>query len=539
MQLTLSQKLYLSAAGALVMLVALALVNLLGSRQANEDMKEVIQHEVKSLLKVQAIDRDLLEIRFRIAGVVLDQLPSVGSQNHLKEARATIEKNWREFESANTADSSNESELVAQVGAGMKILPAMFDKINALYSANDNKALTAFLEDEWPIIITKVQKPLSQLVKIHDEKLAERQESSLKAGQRRVTMSIIISVIAATVMLVFTALVIRSIRRPIDDIRQVLTAVSGNDFSIRAKKVADDEIGGMADAVNQTLDALRGSLTEVSQAAERISRGSAALSSESAEARAQTETLTDKVMQVSAAMEQLTVSISEISERAGAVASASTAARKVAHDGERLVASNVASTRGALTAVTSTSAVVSELSKSIDKISEVTAVIKEIADQTNLLALNAAIEAARAGEQGRGFAVVADEVRKLAERTTNSTTDIAQMIQAVQGKTGDAVSAMTNVSRDVETGAAQAEQLSSSFQSIVAATDQLMQLSEEIADGSREQSHVAQQVAQSMETISGAGERTNHAVSVVANTAKESAQTADHLKQVVNRFRLG
>jgi methyl-accepting chemotaxis protein len=243
-------------------------------------------------------------------------------------------------------------------------------------------------------------------------------------------------------------------------------------------------------------------------------------------------------MQISAAMEELTVSIAEVSQRAGAVAEASAEARTVAHDGERVVTDNVTSTRRALAAVVATGSAVGELSDSIGKISEVTKVIKEIADQTNLLALNAAIEAARAGEQGRGFAVVADEVRKLAERTTASTADIAKMIQNVQAKTGAAVSAMATVSRDVETGAQQAEQLNDAFQRIVSATDRLTRLSEEIADGSREQSKVAQQTAQSMEMISGVSERTNNAVTTVAETAQDTAATAERLKTTVGRFRL-
>ncbi len=539
MQLTLSQKLYVAAAGALMILAALALTNLQGSRQANAEMEELVQHEIKALMRVQSIDRDLLEIRFRIAGVVLEQLPSVGSQNHLQEARSRIDKSWRDFEANNSIEAAGEAEYIAQVSSGIKLLPAMFDSIDSLYKAGDTKGLNAFLEDEWPVIISKVQKPLSQLVKMHEEELALRQERSLKDGERRVTMSISIAVGSALLLLVFTGVLIRSIRQPISHLCQVLAAVSDNDFSIRAKKLVNDEVGVMADALNQTLDVLRSSLSQVSAAAEHISHDSRALSHESSDARAQTEMLTAKVIQISAAMEQLTVSISEISERAGAVASASADASNIAHGGEQLVARNLSSTHCALTAVTAATEIVNELSESIGEITEVTGVIKAIADQTNLLALNAAIEAARAGEQGRGFAVVADEVRKLAERTGKSTTDIAQMILAVQAKTGDAVAAMSNVSRDVEAGAKQAEQLSGAFQQILLASEQLMQLSQQIASGSREQSHVAHEVAQSMDAIAAAGERTNNAVAVVVKTAIESAQTAEQLKQEVSRFRLG
>jgi methyl-accepting chemotaxis protein len=538
MNLTLSKKLYLSAIGSLAVLVVLAIVNLVSNREANANLEEALEHTVVPLMDVQSIDRDLLEVRFRVAGVIIDQLPRAGARIHLKDARASVEQHWKEFRAQNVATDAKEEELVKQVDEGLRGLPKFLDKIDKLYDGDDRKGLESFLEEDWPQITSKVLKPLAQLVKIQEDQMRENQKTSMAEGHRRITVAFVVFAVAAVLMMVMTFLVIRSIRRPIDEIRSVLADVAANDFSVRAPVRGDDEIGTMAKAVNQTLDSVRQTLEEVRGAADGLSGGADALSGESAEARAQTETLTDQVMQISAAMEELTVSIAEVSQRASAVAEASAEARGVAHDGERVVTDNVTSTRRALAAVVATGSAVGELSESIGKISEVTKVIKEIADQTNLLALNAAIEAARAGEQGRGFAVVADEVRKLAERTTVSTADIAKMIQNVQAKTGAAVSAMTTVSRDVETGAQQAEQLNEAFQRIVAATDRLTQLSEEIADGSREQSKVAQQTAQSMEMISGVSERTSSAVTTVAATARETAATAERLKTTVGRFRL-
>ena len=538
MTLTLSKKLYLLAGGALAVLVVLSGVNLSSNREANRDMQDALEHTVLPLIDVQTIDRQLLEIRFRVAGVALSQLPPEGSRNQLKDARQAIEKHWKEFKADNVIHDPEEQKLVKELDAGLQILPKLFDRIDTLYQGNDRPGLEAFLADEWPAVTKKVLKPLSQMVDLQEKHMRARQVESASAGQRRVALSFVVFAVSAGFLLVMTFFVIRSIRRPIDEIRSVLSSVAANDFSVRAPVRSEDEIGSMAKAVNQTLDAVRQTLNEVRDAADHLSRGADGLSSESGAAREQTETLTDQVMQISAAMEELTVSISEVSQRADAVAEASSGARTVAHDGERVVAQNVASTRRALDAVVATGTAVGELSDSIGKISEVTKVIKEIADQTNLLALNAAIEAARAGEQGRGFAVVADEVRKLAERTTASTADIAKMIQNVQAKTGAAVQAMTTVSRDVESGAQQAEQLSEAFQRIVVATDQLTQLSEEIANGSREQTKVAQQTAQSMEMISGVSERTGSAVAAVASTAKDTASTAERLKATVGRFRL-
>ena len=189
-------------------------------------------------------------------------------------------------------------------------------------------------------------------------------------------------------------------------------------------------------------------------------------------------------------------------------------------------------------AATRSSGVVSELSGSVLRITEITAVIKEIADQTNLLALNAAIEAARAGESGRGFAVVADEVRKLAERTSKSTTDIGEMVAAIQRKTGDAVGAMQQVDADVKEGAANIDKLGVSLQEIVGAATEVTARADDISGAMREQKIVAEQTAQSMEAISRRVEHTSSAVSSVSATASQAAGIAQELEGSVRRFKV-
>jgi methyl-accepting chemotaxis protein len=538
MTFNLKVKLYASMTVALCMLLMMIGVNVYSNRASTAALGSVFENNVQPLMAIQEIEGSLREIRFRIAGVLLDQFPAQGSRNNLKELRAAIDKQWALFLVANRPETKDEEALVDKLKTNLILLPPIFDKIDAAYGKADKKSLEVVLDDDWPSITAKISKPLGQLIPLKNKSMSATYGASIKLGEHLSLTALIIFVSSAVILLVFTYFIVSSITRPLEEVRRVLACVAQGDLTARPQGSGQDEIGVMASSLNTALDAMNATLHGVQKASERLSRAAATLSQDASDAREQTSHQVDSVMNVSAAMEELTVSVAEIAHQARDIADASVETRDVARGSNDAAMASKESSLRALEAVSVTTVAMQELSASIDRIGDVAHVIKEIADQTNLLALNASIEAARAGESGRGFAVVADEVGKLAARTVISTSKIDEMIKSVQEKATIAADMMARVNTDVKNGADQTENLAAAFAKIVSTSNRLTDLAGDIAHGTNEQSQVAQQTSQSMEIIAQAVEQTGGSVARVAFTAGETATTAENMKALVSRFQI-
>lgn len=539
MHLNIGQKLYLFATIALLALIVLTAINLLGGRQASADMENVVERDVRSLLATQAIDRHLLEIRFRVAGVVLDQLPSVGSRNHLKEARDAIERSWHEFKAAHLTTSPEDAELTAKISDGLKVLPALFDRIDALYGANDNNALRDLLEDEWPIVISKVQKPLAQLVQINEEGLAQQQARGLEGGQRRAMFSVVVAVLAAAFLMVFAVLIIRSITRPLARLQNTLVLVErSGDLTLRVGAAKRDEVGRTATAFDSMMAKMTALIGDTSQSAEAIAAAAQSMSAAGAQVEKSSGAQSEAASAVATAIEQASVNISETA--ANARTADETAMRARDEIGRTLTAVREAADNVSTLAATigKASDDIAHLAESSRQIEGIVKTIKDIADQTNLLALNAAIEAARAGEQGRGFAVVADEVRKLAENTTTATREISSLIGGIQSEVDTAVACMQEAN---EKAGMTRDCVVASTGALDAASDNTGRVTEavrNIADAVREQDAAVQQVARCIEQIAQMTEENTAAASNAAATARQLDTLAGSLREAVGRFRV-
>jgi methyl-accepting chemotaxis protein len=315
-------------------------------------------------------------------------------------------------------------------------------------------------------------------------------------------------------------------------------AMAAGDMTTRVTLNSRDELVEIADSVNQLGASLNGLLIKVRDAAAQVTDASVTLAGSSHTVAQGSHQQSNAAMNMAAAVEEMTASFSTIAENAGRAEQSSVESGELSQESSRIVYGTVGEMQHIATSVHDSAQIIEELGRDAERISAIAGAIREIADQTNLLALNAAIEAARAGEQGRGFAVVADEVRKLAERTSQQTGEITNMISSIQGSSGKAVASMKAGVARVAEGVLLSQQAGDSISRVQEGSSQLLTMVNEISVALREQSVASQEIAKNVEHIAHMSESNSAAVDSVAKTAKTLKSMAEELQRDVASFKL-
>ncbi|HEU0283454.1 MAG TPA: methyl-accepting chemotaxis protein, partial [Gallionella sp.] len=361
----------------------------------------------------------------------------------------------------------------------------------------------------------------------------------LSASRTLLVTQLILAVLAIAIAVVVSIRVARSVNRPLKDVVDAAEyAVAHDDFTRGIPEEGTQETARVGQAINRLMEKFRNIIAQTTHSSEGIADASSVLATSSDQVNRSSSAQSDAASSVAAAVEEISVSVSETAGNARSAAEIVEKSRARTEEVLAIMAGTVKNVNGIATLIRESDASVAQLDERSKKIGGIIQVIKEVADQTNLLALNAAIEAARAGEQGRGFAVVADEVRKLAERTSKATEEIAALIGDIQSHIGGTVTGMQRANTQATESLELVGRTETALHRIGDDSREVASNVQSIADAIREQDAAIHQVAANIEKIAQMAEENSSATASSSDTAAQLDRLSSALKESVARFKV-
>tara|TARA_Y100000815_G_scaffold17494_1_gene15237 strand:+ start:470 stop:2383 length:1914 start_codon:yes stop_codon:yes gene_type:complete len=351
--------------------------------------------------------------------------------------------------------------------------------------------------------------------------------------------ALIIAGVAIALGLLIAALLARSIVRPIRVAAEAMhdIAAGEGDLTRRLEASGRNEVADLARAFNQFADKVRRLVSEVAGSTAQVAASAEEMSAITDGFNRDVSRQRDEIEQVATAMNEMTATVQDVARNAAQAAESAKSADLEAQQGQLVVQQTVSSIEGVSAEVARTASAIQRLETDSQSISKVLEVIRGVAEQTNLLALNAAIEAARAGEQGRGFAVVADEVRTLASRTQQSTIEIQQVIEQLQSGARDAADVMNQGREQVDNSVMQAQQAGTSLLRITNAVTSISDMNVQIASAAEQQSAVSDEISKNVVNINHIADRVTESAGQTAQASSQLAHLASDLQTLVGQFK--
>ncbi len=406
---------------------------------------------------------------------------------------------------------------------------------------NSYLAARAALYDNIANLAAKVDSTMTILEQFNTTATDKLNESLTEAGtiySQGVTKAIVIGVIVVVFATAIGYHIANSVREPLTRILKALESLANGDMTQRIDIRYNNEFSRVSGHINTLADSLHDILVKINDASENLTTTASNNESTSSFAQIKLNSQRAQTASVATAMTEMSNSVQEVAQSAQSSLEMVQRVESASDQGRNVMNSNISTINQLESRLNESVSAVSELQKMSGQIGSILDVIRNIAEQTNLLALNAAIEAARAGEQGRGFAVVADEVRVLASKTTQSTTEIESMISNLQSSSQSANQVIQSCMNDMDMSVEQASKANCSMEEIQALILEISQMSTHISHAAAEQSATSADIARNIEEINSIADESYHAMSSIAQTSESLTQLAHQQNELVHRFKL-
>ena len=427
------------------------------------------------------------------------------------------------------------TELASQAASSLETL-----KTTAVLF-EDKVVIADSLDTPWAQFYADISGAMDQTYQLNHAVLAFLDKQlQVRLEENRTHMVLLVAALVVVFLLIvylYSGFYV-SIRTTLKKLGQVMNQVAAGDMTVSFKAQSQDELGELGQVFNETVSKIHQLIERVGQTVVEVERQADRVQQVSGESNQAVAGQRGQIDLIATAMNEMSATAQEVAHSAAAAVGSAQSVNDETVSGRALVESQVGSIQRLAGEIDQSVGVINKLASDSASISQVLDVIKGIAEQTNLLALNAAIEAARAGEQGRGFAVVADEVRNLAKRTQQSTEEIESMIAKLQSGVGAAVKAMSASHKMADTTVNESGKVQQALENILGAVGMIVDQNQQIATAAEEQTAVAQDIDQNIVEISQAGERTAEGASQTEQASRELSGLVARLKQLIGAFRV-
>ncbi len=537
--MTIARKLVAAIAVFIALIAATGLIAIFQLSKVTESVGHLANEEFPQVRYAGAMRAEVIDFRNRDTQLLIIQSPSEVDEV-LERQKANL-VNQEKYVSAyeKVALGETEKSLLKEYRAGWNGYLKTHEELVRMARAGQKEAALAYFRGEQRKSFRSVLPVIDKMFEDasgSSESLTAETNALLGLTRNELLAAIVLSIvigIAAGFMLY------RAVVTPLEQVRNAITRIVDNrDFTQPIGIKGNDEVADTAAAVDRLTAAMRETLREFVAAIEQVTSTAMQLATAAKQVEGSSIDQSESAAAMAATVEQLTVSINQVADNAQMLSSAAQASDAAAKDGGSIMVHTIEQIRGIGVRIQETAVAIESLGQASSEITFIVQTIREVADQTNLLALNAAIEAARAGEQGRGFAVVADEVRKLAERTSLATQDISSKIEAIQRGTETAGKQMALSVEQVTSGMAGADDANAAVDRIKGEVARVESEVSAISAALREQGQASNEIAGRVEKVAQASEENSRSAEETAAMSHELANLAMRLRESASRYRV-